>query len=105
MPTLLPTEAESRNIALDGLRGVAALAVVFYHGILHMDPALLERVLFQPLQAMPTLRDALTKIALLVFNGQLAVYIFFVLSGCVLTLSLKRKNEQPAAAVAVGFML
>jgi peptidoglycan/LPS O-acetylase OafA/YrhL len=94
-----------RARALDGLRGVAAAAVIAYHGILHNDPGLISRVLLQPLQAMPTARDAVTKLVLLVFNGEVAVYVFFVLSGCVLRMALERQGSEPAARLCAGFAL
>ncbi len=94
-----------RARALDGLRGVAAAAVVVYHSILHNDVSLVPRVLFQPLQAMPTVRDAVTKLFLVLFNGEVAVYVFFVLSGCVLRMSLERQARDPAARLCAGFAL
>lgn len=92
-----------RARALDGLRGVAATAVIAYHTILHNDLSLVPRVLFQPLQAMPTVRDALTKLFLILFNGEVAVYVFFVLSGCVLRMSLERQENEPAGRLCAGF--
>ncbi len=94
-----------RARALDGLRGIAAAAVVIYHSILHNDLSLIPRVLYQPLQAMPTLRDAVTKLFLIVFNGEVAVYVFFVLSGCVLRMSLQRQGDERAARLCAGFAL
>ncbi|WP_281405507.1 MULTISPECIES: acyltransferase [unclassified Mesorhizobium] len=83
-----------RNASLDGLRGLAAVSVVFYHAILHHE-VLVGTTLIQPIQRMTTLRDVLTKIALSVFNGNNAVLLFFVLSGFVLALSLEKSSGTP----------
>jgi len=99
----VPGRGTGRATALDGLRGVAACAVVLYHAILHNDPGLVERVLYQPLQASGSLRDALTKLALTCLNGEVAVYIFFVLSGSVLRLSLESRRDTPAWSLCAGF--
>lgn len=84
----------NRSKALDGLRGLAALAVIFYHAILHHE-VLVSTVLVQPIQSLSSFRDIVTKIALMLFNGNSAVILFFVLSGFVLTLSLHRMQGSP----------
>ena len=66
-----------RLLALDGLRGVAALAVFFYHSIafVPVPDAARPWIDWTPLGPL--------------FNGPGAVHVFFVLSGLVLTLSLQ----------------
>jgi len=71
-----PAAHQSRLHALDGLRGVAAVAVFFFHStLLQRLPEWLQHALtLSPLGAM--------------FNGPGAVHVFFVLSGYVLALTL-----------------
>lgn len=66
-----------RLSALDGLRGVAALAVFFYHAItfVPVPDAVRAWIDYTPLGPL--------------FNGPGAVHVFFVMSGYVLTLSLQ----------------
>lgn len=84
-----PARVTARSTALDGLRGWAALSVLFYHSILALDPTLIERVLVRPIQHLDTPGDAAIKAALVVLNGEVAVSIFFVISGLVLFRSLR----------------
>lgn len=81
----------NRSRPLDGLRGLAAVAVIFYHSILAMGPAPLA-LLDPPVQSFGTTRSILTKIVLTALNGNTAVLLFFVLSGFVLSLSLQRET-------------
>jgi peptidoglycan/LPS O-acetylase OafA/YrhL len=97
--------APARNRRLDGVRGLAATAVIFYHAILHMDRDLVERVLPLPIQDAASLRDFLTKLALMVFDGQAAVMIFFVLSGLVLHQSLQRETQRSGPAICARFTI
>lgn len=91
-----------RNAALDGLRGAAALAVTFYHGMLHFDPTLVDRVLYRRVLAVePQLLPV--KLLLAVFNGESAVIVFFVLSGLVLRGALDRMSDLPFPQAAMIF--
>ncbi len=65
---------------IESVRGIAALYVAFGH-------TLAAVLLFNyklPIQAQPSLRDALLKLAGCVFNAQTAVVVFFVISGLVI---------------------
>ena len=80
-----PNKTPTRNNALDGVRGYAALAVGIYHSILclHNSNAV-EQFLKTPLHDNPNLYHFVTKLLLVIFNGETAVILFFILSGAVL---------------------
>lgn len=87
-----PIERGDRNDQLDGLRGYAALAVVFWHAMLSADPTGHTRIRVTPLSQLSSLPDIGAKLALTILNGQTAVILFFVLSGAVLINSLQREQ-------------
>lgn len=92
-----------RSNEIDGLRGLAAASVVFYHSILYVGD-LASTTLLQPIHQLPSLREKITKGALMALNGHSAVMLFFVLSGFVLTLSLNRIGSLDANS-AVSFVV
>ncbi|HEY8024160.1 MAG TPA: acyltransferase [Burkholderiaceae bacterium] len=87
--------------ALDGLRGYAAIAVTFFHAILHPEPALVNSILAPSFDAVAR-ADLLYKAALTIFDGTAAVMLFYVLSGAVLCRSLL---NSPLSAVSLGLFL
>lgn len=90
-----------RNHGLDGLRGLAALFVIFYHSIL-VD-AHLVNVMLGKAQTL-TGHDLFAKIVLACVSGANAVLLFFVLSGFVLTLSFN-KMEGSFPVVVYNFIV
>ena len=79
-----PPAALSRVTALDGLRGLAAIIVVIHHAVLAMPAA--DRALDEPV-AIGSMTWWLTYSPLhVLWAGEEAVLIFFVLSGFVLAL-------------------
>ncbi|QAU23396.1 acyltransferase [Dyella sp. M7H15-1] len=97
----------SHIAALDGLRGYAALAVTMYHGILHFDTSLIDRVLYQPVANVHGVDDLVCKVLLALFNGESAVILFFVLSGYVLASSIDRSLDagRKCLIVSVEFLV
>lgn len=76
-----------RLAQLDGIRGIAALVVVVHHYVTALPHA--QHDAWGWLFRFPPLR--------LLVAGHAAVVIFFVLSGCVLSLAYRRAGQQPAA--------
>lgn len=95
--------ANERKIELDGLRGYAAIIVVFYHSVLGVDVTQIERIMRGSWSSLGAY-DAATKIFLKLFDGDLAVTLFFVLSGTVLFRSLMRE-EGGLGGIAVRFYI
>lgn len=94
-----------RFFALDGVRGYAAFAVLVYHAILVYRPSLTQNVLRPPIYTLQTTYDQLVKIGLVVFNGQFAVFIFFTLSGLVLSMALHKSVLRNHMILSLEFTL
>jgi len=91
---------------LDGLRGFAALSVTFFHGILHFDDSLVGRVLYAPIATIDNANDLAVKFLLMIFNGDAPVMLFFVLSGLVLSLSLRSDlSKKTTAQACIDFVI
>ncbi|HUZ33913.1 MAG TPA: acyltransferase [Xanthobacteraceae bacterium] len=87
------TTGRSKLIELEGLRGVAAMIVLFHHFLLFVAPRLHGRNF--PDDPIALVRTPLFALV----NGSAAVAIFFVLSGFVLTLSAMEKRDWRALLV------
>ena len=94
---------EQRIRRLDSLRGLAAVAVVFHHCIHISDPGISERVLNQSLSSLGNY-DFVGRFVLSFAAGGMAVYVFFILSGCVLHFSFSRIPEVNIGSM-IGFIV
>jgi peptidoglycan/LPS O-acetylase OafA/YrhL len=83
----------SRIKALDGLRGFAALTVTFFHAMLHTDESQVQTILTPSIFSLKDSASVCFKLALMLFDGGLAVIAFYVLSGYVLQTSLSRTRS------------
>lgn len=96
----LPAIASSRNLALDGLRGYAALAVVIYHAILFPIGSRCGELLAAPFWALHGY-DRYARVVLALVSGETAVIIFFIMSGAILMHALERESTRKGMAAAL----
>lgn len=94
-----------RFFALDGIRGYAAFAVLVYHSILIYDAGLITNVLNLPIQYIPDIYNKLVKVALVIFDGPTAVMVFFILSGMVLSIALRKSVLHSPILLNLEFAL
>ncbi len=96
------THTRVRFDYLDGLRGLAALVVVFPHGIIHHAFGLYSG---QPVDSRFPWDIELSGWSFLVpFAGNYAVAVFFLLSGFVLAHVFSRATESPFALLAKRYV-
>ena len=98
-----PLRAFDFVASLESLRGLAALAVALFHSF-HLLPVDGGRVFASTLRDLKSADALLMRLIMVPFNGGAAVSLFFVLSGFVLTLSLRRdaRSALPKARSFVG---
>ncbi|MEB2535918.1 acyltransferase [Burkholderia sp. BCCIQ04A] len=102
---MLEKRESGRIRSLDGLRGIAAVSVGVFHGLLHYDTGAVQRVFEPSVFDVSSSRDVFLKMLLSVFNGHSAVIIFFVLSGFVLTESMKKMEDWGSVEVVSVFVV
>lgn len=88
----------TRNHGLDGARGLAALSVALGHCVTIYTSTTVYEYRLRDLPHL-SLESIILRLWDVVFNGDAAVALFFVLSGFVLGRSLENQPEPPARAV------
>lgn len=88
------TPAPGRIVPLEAIRGIAALVVVIYHGLLGFAP--------QAIHGGDAPLALLRQFAAGLVNGGAAVSVFFVLSGFVLSRPFARGGGLRRSAIAIG---
>jgi peptidoglycan/LPS O-acetylase OafA/YrhL len=86
------------------LRGIAALMVAVGHSLMVFSVDGLPTLWTVPFAEVPGIQSLITKALLVLFNGNAAVTLFFVISGFVLGLSLDR-GKGGLIASYIGFVL
>jgi peptidoglycan/LPS O-acetylase OafA/YrhL len=83
----------SRIAYLDSIRGLAALQVL----LLHFFAAFVPNLVFAPVDAAPLATSIHLSPVYFLYDGYAAVYVFFLLSGYVLTRSFSANLGRPTA--------
>ncbi len=79
---------------IDGIRGIASIIVVLHHFMLAFYPAVFTKSLDE-IHTAGNLEFIFYNTPLgILFAGNFALYVFFILSGLVLTISYKNNNEN-----------
>lgn len=96
-----------RNAALDGLRGWAAIIVVLYHAILNCSPDIMLAVLNTGILQLRTRDGWILKTVISALSGEIAVTLFFVMSGMVLfrALSVMERAQGAELGIAWRFLI
>ena len=81
---------------MESIRGLAAVQVLLLHSFAAFLPGLVYAVPGSP----AVLRQIHLSPLFFLYDGYSAVYVFFVLSGYVLTLSFARQLDHPLAIIA-----
>lgn len=74
-------QSRERNISIDGLRGLAALAVAIHHGLLVLAVNGIDNLWMKPLYARLGLEALIVQTLLWLTNGSFFVMVFMVISG------------------------
>ncbi|TXH03004.1 MAG: acyltransferase [Candidatus Moraniibacteriota bacterium] len=85
-------QSRERNISIDGLRGLAALAVAIHHGLLVLAVNGIDNLWMQPLYARLGLEALIVQILLWLTNGSFFVMVFMVISGWASSVSYSPNN-------------
>ncbi len=94
-----------RYLALDGVRGYASFGVLVYHAILVYDSSLIKRALNISFQSIDGIYEKLIKVVFSIFYGPMAVTLFFVLSGIVLSIALRKSVIHHPILFNLEFLL
>ena len=86
---------------IEGLRGLAALSVAIFHALPLIGGDRINAILGLRIWMIEDTTTGVFRLLTVVFNGNAAVSLFFVVSGFVLALALERERPQLVVTAAV----